>query len=251
MESFRGFLVKPNNIGFFLSEEENPQWEDFGKQRQNNCAHCNTEGTDVKKQQHYEKRYQTRQSREATKSEELSSTFYRQRTRDDTSMEMGFNSTMQDQLRYHDTEINNLKTSMQINDVDKSDLPSKFQNTAMLTQDTQQNHFYEAVDSGDSTSPKNLPQDNFPSGTQKGTNLSPQSQLPSSSWGSEGNSYIPMGNLQTTSHPGYKMEENHTNCQNTSFIDDPYDDDSLYADDPHTNHEAELQNTSAPAEKGL
>lgn len=234
-------------MAFFLSERENPQWEDFGKERQNNFANSNTEGTDVKERQSYEKRYQTRQSRQATRTENLSSTFYRQHTRDDTPMEMGYDPEIQDRLRYYDTKINNLKTSMQIND-DKSGFPSKSQSTGVLAQDTQQNHFYEAVGPGDSTNPKNLPRDNFSCGTQKGTS-SLQSQFPTSSSGSEGSSYISMDNLQI--HAGYKIEENHTNCHNTSFTDNPYDDDSLYADDPHINHDqADLQNNSTPAEKG-
>lgn len=169
-------------------------------------------------------------------------------TRNDTPMEMVCNSTMEDKLRYHDKKINNLKICMQKNYY-KSSFPSKFQSTVVLTQDTEQNHLYEAVGPGDSANPKNLPQDNCSSGTQKGSSFCPQSQFPNSSPDSAGNSHISMENLQKCS--GYKMEENHTNCHNISFIDDWHDSDNLCADDRHTNHyEADLQNNSTPLEKG-
>lgn len=202
----------------------------------------------MKEQQNDEKRYQVRQSLEATKTEELPSARYRQNSRDNTHIEMRYSSTLKDQLCYHEKMINDLKIKLQIHDY-KSGFPSKLQSTAVLAQNTQQDHFYEAVGPGNSTHPKNLPQDNFLSGTQKGTTFSPQSQFPTSSSHFEGNSDMSTDNLQI--RPGYTMEENHTNCYITPFIDDVYGDDSLYAGVTHTNHdEADLQNTMTPAEKG-
>ena len=56
----------------------------------------------MKEQQNDEKRYQVRQSLEATKTEELPSARYRQNSRDNTHIEMRYSSTLKDQLCYHE-----------------------------------------------------------------------------------------------------------------------------------------------------
>ena len=203
----------------------------------------------MKQQRHNKKNCQTRQSQQTVKTEVSSSYSHRQHAKDDTPMEIDRNPEIQEQIRYHETEIHHLKTALEIHD-NKSGSAAKLQETTFLEQNSQPEPDFETIGPRNPKNPSNLPYIDFSVGTEKPNSFSSQSQLCSDSLGSQGNNYVPMDNVSQTC-TGYNTEKNHTNYHNTSFTDNQYDDNSLYADDAQTNlGGAEIQKTSTSAEKG-
>ena len=146
----------------------------------------------------------------------------------------------QEQLQHHDEQIRDLKNSILKNgDASTSE-----------SQGTHHEHVYEDMRFNNNEMSKEMSNSKFPTNTSVNFMHSPNTYMDSKSSNSHRYNKHHVDNSPSTSSLDVNTEEQRIH-QNTSFQDDQYDDNLLYANEGANHDETVLHNTGSVAEKGL
>ena len=210
-------------------------------QKKTKKASSGWEEYDKEKSRHYEMhemklhqsemRCQSRQSHQIKEIEDATLV-----THNDNPIDMN----RQEILRHHNEKIRDLKKSILTNgDASTSE-----------SQGTYKEHIYEKMCFNNSERSKKMPNDKFPIDTNIDYMHSPNNHTDSKSFNSHRYNKHLLENSPLTSCQGVNTEEQRIH-QNTSFQDDQYDDNLLYANEDTNYDQTVLNNPGSAAEKGL
>ena len=178
-----------------------------------------------------EMRCQSRQSHQMKEKED---------TALDTHNDNATGMNTQEKLQHHDERIRDLKKSILTNgDASRSE-----------SQDTHQEHIYEKMYFNNNERPRKMSNDKFLGDTNIDYMHLPNTHMDSKSSNSHRYNKHLSENSPLTSCQGVNTEEQPIH-QNTSFQDDQYDDNLLYANEDTNYDETVLNNADSAAEKGL